>query len=189
MIDIIISLIAFSAVWVYFDATKNKIGKIQDEKGIFNMSAGAWAIVTLFLWIIAFPSYLIKRSSLIDKAKENPIDVNGRSAEIAALSVTGVLWIVMTGCSLTSPVAIQASEKINPLFGFRYVNLEITSLVDEVEITNVIINKGNCKPGYSANSLPKNIKYGQIFNISAAAGCKVINVKVATNQGNWEYTF
>jgi hypothetical protein len=26
------------------------------------MSAGAWATVTMFLWIIGFPSYVIKRS-------------------------------------------------------------------------------------------------------------------------------
>ena len=96
MIEIITAFIAFSAVWVYFDATKNKIGKIPDEKGIFNMSAGAWAIVTLFLWIIAFPSYLIKRNSLLNKAKEKPVDVTERSGKLTALSLVAILWVVLS---------------------------------------------------------------------------------------------
>ena len=74
---IAVALVAISAVWVYLDATKNKIGKNPGEKGMFNMSAGAWGAATLGLWIVAFPSYLIKRSDLIEKAKENPVDVKG----------------------------------------------------------------------------------------------------------------
>jgi hypothetical protein len=46
---IIVAVIVCSALWVYLDATKNKIGKIPDLKGTFNMSAGAWAIATMFL--------------------------------------------------------------------------------------------------------------------------------------------
>ena len=61
--SIIIAVVAVSAVWVYLDATKNKIGKIPDGKGMFNMSAGAWCAVTLGLWIIGFPAYLINRDS------------------------------------------------------------------------------------------------------------------------------
>lgn len=93
---IIIAVVAVSAVWVYLDATKNKIGKIPDGKGMFNMSAGAWSVVTLLLWIIGLPAYLIKRGDLIEKAKENPIEVKGRGGKAAALSIIGGLWVLMS---------------------------------------------------------------------------------------------
>jgi|TARA_B110000908_G_C10074340_1_gene366562 hypothetical protein len=94
--SIIIAVVAVSAVWVYLDATKNKIGKIPDGKGMFNMSAGAWGAVTLGLWIIGFPAYLINRGDLIEKTKENPIVVKGRGGKAAVLSIIGGLWILMS---------------------------------------------------------------------------------------------
>lgn len=72
-----VAIVVTSAIWVYLDATKNRIGKIPDAGGMFNMSAGAWATVTLLLWIIGFPSYLIKRRSLIERAKSHPVEVGG----------------------------------------------------------------------------------------------------------------
>jgi len=93
---IIVLIIALSAVWVYIDATKHKIGKIPGAKGMFNMSAGSWAVVTLLLWLVGFPAYLIKRGSLISKAKEAPVEVSGRSGKIAALAVAGAVWTVLS---------------------------------------------------------------------------------------------
>ncbi len=95
---IIVAIIPVTSVWVYFDATANKIGKIPDEKGMFNMSAGAWAIVTLLLWIIGFPAYLIKRGSLIAKAKARPVEVKARIAKTLALAFVGLwVFVVFTG--------------------------------------------------------------------------------------------
>ncbi|MGH8396828.1 MAG: hypothetical protein ACRETA_01095 [Gammaproteobacteria bacterium] len=92
---IIVAVVVITAVWVYIDATKNKIGKIHGIKSVFNMSAGAWGVVTLLLWIIGFPAYLIKRSDLIDKAKENPVEAKGRAAKAIALSIVGVCVLVL----------------------------------------------------------------------------------------------
>ena len=75
---LIVAIIAASAVWVYLDASKHKIGKIRGSKGMLNMSAGAWGIVTLLLWIVCFPAYLIARRRLIAKAQANPIEVSHR---------------------------------------------------------------------------------------------------------------
>ncbi len=89
------ALIWGSSIWVYLDATKHKIGKIPSGKGMFNMSAGGWAIVTLLLWIIGFPAYLIKRGSLIEAARANPVNVSGRGGKAAALTVGGVVSIMI----------------------------------------------------------------------------------------------
>ena len=89
---IFVAIIASTSVWVYLDATANNIGKIPGGKGMFNMSAGAWAIVTLLLWIIGFPAYLIKHGSLIENAKANPVTASARFVKAAALGAVGGFW-------------------------------------------------------------------------------------------------
>lgn len=113
MIDtIVVAVVAISALWVYLDATKNNIGKITDAKGIFNKSAGAWGTVTLLLWIIGFPAYLIKRGDLIEKAKENPVPVNGRAAKTAVFGVVGGLWVLLSigGAVLSALPACDSAD-------------------------------------------------------------------------------
>lgn len=88
-------LIVVSWVWVYFDATSNKIGKVGDDIGIFNMHAGTWAIATICLWVVAFPAYLIKRKSLIEKAKSNPVEPVGRQIKLVALAAFGVVVLII----------------------------------------------------------------------------------------------
>jgi len=68
-------LVPGSILFVYYDATKNRIGKVAGENGFLNMSAGMWTIGTWLLWIIVFPLYIIKRDELIEKAKQNPVAV------------------------------------------------------------------------------------------------------------------
>lgn len=84
-------IILGSASFVYWDATKNKIGKIEGEKGIFNMSAGGWALASIYLWIITFPVYLSKRKDLIRKAKESPVEAPKRGLKLALLVAFCVL--------------------------------------------------------------------------------------------------
>jgi hypothetical protein len=91
---LIVVAIVTCALWVYWDATGNKIGKVSGASGLFNMSAGAWATVTMFLWIVAFPSYLIKRSALIEVAKSHAVDVKGRVIKTLILGFIGALWVL-----------------------------------------------------------------------------------------------
>jgi hypothetical protein len=92
---LVVAIIVISALWVYWDATGNRIGKIPGAGGVLNMSAGAWAVVTMFLWIIGFPIYLIKRSTLIEKAKSQPVEVKGRLVKLVILAIIGGLWLLM----------------------------------------------------------------------------------------------
>ena len=46
------------------DAKKIGVRKGQ-VKGIANLGPGAWFIVCLFLWVLAFPMYLVKRPEFI----------------------------------------------------------------------------------------------------------------------------
>jgi hypothetical protein len=86
-------IIWFSMVFVFVDTTKNKIGKIPDKKGFLNLSPGMWVIATWLLWIISFPLYLIKRSTLIKRAMEYPQEISLKKIKTvtACLLVLGVL--------------------------------------------------------------------------------------------------
>jgi len=57
-------MIFVSSIWVYADAKKIGVRKGQ-VKGIANLGPGAWFIVCLFLWVLAFPMYLVKRPEFI----------------------------------------------------------------------------------------------------------------------------
>jgi hypothetical protein len=93
---IVVAIIVVSAVWVYMDATGHKIGRVKEAGGLFNMSAGAWSVVTMFLWIVGFPAYLIKRSALIERAETTPVEVGGRWVKVVVLCVVGGLWVLGT---------------------------------------------------------------------------------------------
>lgn len=94
MLGLLIAVVVtISAIWVYRDATKNGIGKQADGRGFFNLSAGGWATVTLLLWIVAFPCYLVKREDLIWKAKKCPVVVSGRAWKTLVLLVIGGYFI------------------------------------------------------------------------------------------------
>ena len=81
-----------SGVGIYLDASANKIGHIKGDKGMFNSSAGAWGVVTLMLWIVAFPAYLIKRSALIELAKANPVESGARPFKAIVLAIPVLLY-------------------------------------------------------------------------------------------------
>jgi hypothetical protein len=99
---IVVAIVA-CALWVYWDATGNKIGKVAGTGGLFNMSAGAWATVTMFLWIIGFPSYLIKRSALIEVAKSHAVEVKGRMMKTVILGIIGALWVLFVLAGSMAP--------------------------------------------------------------------------------------
>ena len=86
-------VVSCSAAWVYFDATRQGIGKEEGKGGLFNMSAGAWAVATLGLWLIGFPAYLIKRRRLIAQASERPVTPKWRPFKLG-LFVMVAVWCV-----------------------------------------------------------------------------------------------
>jgi hypothetical protein len=57
-------VIIATSIWVFVDAKKIGVRKGLIT-GIANMNPGTWLIACLFLWIISFPIYLIKRSDFI----------------------------------------------------------------------------------------------------------------------------
>lgn len=53
---------------------------------------------------------------------------------------TSLLILSVCGAS-ESPVKIDTYHRTNQIFGVRYVEVELTSIADEVEIQDVIVNR------------------------------------------------
>lgn len=88
---VISALVAAWVVWVYWDATRNKIGKIPGESGFLNMSAGAWSFVSF--WWFGFVAYLWKRDRLLALAETHPVEVKRRWLKLAVLCLACALFV------------------------------------------------------------------------------------------------
>lgn len=64
--------------------------------------------------------------------------------------------------------------------------MTITSIVDDVNIDNIIINKGNCSLSKKQSSI-HNLKYGEFKKILLPSKCRVIRVNITTNKGSWVF--
>ncbi|TDB43267.1 hypothetical protein [Photorhabdus luminescens] len=79
--------------WVFFDACHNRIGPYHDEQQkIHGRSPIWWGTLTLFLTIIFFPLYLIRRKTLLAVAQDNPVK-SDKSLGILILSILSGLFI------------------------------------------------------------------------------------------------
>lgn len=107
--NIIYLLVIWSVLFVYVDATHNKIGKIPGKKGLLNNSAGVWSIGTLLLWIVVFPLYLINRKKLIEGAKENPQEIPGKRKKIVIAFISVVFALVLFNVIFSSGVNFSGS--------------------------------------------------------------------------------
>lgn len=95
-------LVSCSILFVYYDTTKHRIGKIPGQKGFLNLSPGLWALATFGLWIVAFPLYLLNRSKLIDKAKQHPYEVSNRRRYITIFVLIVLLLLPMFGLMVST---------------------------------------------------------------------------------------
>lgn len=98
-------IVLVSSIWVLIDARKIGVQKGQIQ-GIANMGPVAWLIACLFLWIIAFPMYLIKRPEYRR--------ANGKSGSNLVVSIAGsaaiAVILVVTVLSFTGAIKISTGQ-------------------------------------------------------------------------------
>lgn len=89
-----------------------------------------------------------------------------------------------------SPMDIKASTE----YGQRNI-LEVTALEDDLQINNIVVNRGNCVVKLGAfNQRPKHfpitLQYGQsLIARTSMRGCNLREVTAETNKGNWTWTW
>ena len=74
MSGIMVFIVVGTSIWVAFDASRIGV-KSGQLKGMFGMGPVGWFFCCLFLWIVCFPAYLVKRAELIaiNSAETSPI--------------------------------------------------------------------------------------------------------------------
>lgn len=107
---LIAALLSLSAAVIYHDATRNRIGKIPEQGGLFNMHAGSWAIAALFLWIIAVPAYLLKRKELLTIAEKQPVEAKRTDFKLLLLLIAGAVMFFINLGALQPDLGQSASE-------------------------------------------------------------------------------
>lgn len=107
-----------------------------------------------------------------------------------------VVFVVLffIGLFIDEPMEVESitdfgSPEVNILGIGASKKLKITSKVDELEIYEIKLNKGNCKLHYIlSKSNPKKLKYGQSFSpIHFCENLKQAEIK--TNEGDFTYSF
>lgn len=98
------------------------------------------------------------------------------------------LLVALTACgSRQAPVSIEKSMTPSP-WGAAIPLVTITSKVNNVKLTDLKINRGNCIWGASQKRLPVDMVFGQTLSY-VALGCQIEEVEIKTDQGDYTFTF
>ncbi|WP_291949726.1 hypothetical protein [Campylobacter sp.] len=92
------------------------------------------------------------------------------------------------------PIEVSISEQYNPILHRNIKYLNITSLVDNVNITSITPNRGKCKVGGMLDKdnvkINKTLSYGETWDYIPLTNCKkILEVKVGTDHGDWTFNF
>jgi hypothetical protein len=100
----------------------------------------------------------------------------------------GISFILSACGNSEPPVKIETYTTENPFWdGIKNIHVKVTSVVDEVTIDKVIVNRGNCK---ATTKMSETLKFGQSFSVAFSPSCKeVIQIDVVTNQGDWSISY
>ena len=96
-----------------------------------------------------------------------------------------------SGCRDSKPnVDIETRDKVNPVFGIRYVLVKAKATEDNVVVKDIIVNRGKCKienVDFLSKEplLPKKLKFGESVSVSFSGPCEASEVEVVTNTGSW----
>lgn len=89
---------------------------------------------------------------------------------------------------IETPSPVTTSIKISPYGPIPTPMLDVTSVVDEVSILSVSINRGNCQANHM-DRFPIVLKFGQTTSFSSNPACKIIEAVLSTNKGEFIFTF
>jgi len=111
------------------------------------------------------------------------------------MAVIFALTGMLIGCGESEPnIDIETYDKVNQIFGIKYVEVKVKAISDEVTVEDVIVNRGNCKienknilTGKSI--LPKKLKFGDSVSVSFSGPCEAAQVDVVTSDGSWTVSY
>jgi len=140
---------------VYWDASRNKIGRQKGEKGFLNMPAGGWAALSSLTFLaigpITWVLYLLKRKKMIAKAITNPIVLS----KAHRIFVHILLFIIPVGLSyLTTPKITASESSVHEELALTAADLNkgLPQKIDEVtQLDNISVENLNMSYHYTVN--------------------------------------
>lgn len=111
------------------------------------------------------------------------------------LGVVAALAGALMGCSNPEPnIEIETFNRVNELFGVKYVEVKVKAIQDQVTVEDIIVNKGNCKieniNDFTRKPIiPKQLKFGESVSVAFTAPCEATQVDVVTNDGSWTVSY
>lgn len=109
-----------------------------------------------------------------------------------------IISIMLTLCSVSMVNAEQGRLKLQVLPAGNYLAFRLTSLVDQVTVNKVTVNRGACDTWSMGNPKPGTVlKYGQskdwklmVYNgtYGGEYPCEILEVAVSTPEGTHTFT-
>lgn len=142
-----IAMLGGLALGVYWDAAKNKVGKISGDTGRYNFSALRWGLLSALL-IPGF-IYLTRRKELLARAREHPVEAgNVRRNKAMIACATGVLVFLFSyggesrnvsmvkGGLLNANQKLTVGEAMDNYSGFRSCKWSSEATPNGIQLVN-----------------------------------------------------
>lgn len=111
-----------------------------------------------------------------------------KETEVKKLLIASLCTIGLSACSSDPDFDLNVSMGADPIFGTPYEMILITAKDDEVELEEVVVNRGNCE--VNTKELPVTLGYGEARRFGVRADeCDVRAVEVTTSRGSWTEEF
>ena len=118
--------------------------------------------------------------------------------KIIGFVATTILTLPIFANGASAPISLEMRQKYNQVLHGYYPNFIITSLKNNVVISKITINKGNCKfvdrdinrkTFVVEKFLPKKLNEYQQANFDGGTGCNVKIVDMTINNTEWSFSF
>ncbi len=109
---------------------------------------------------------------------------------------------LLCGLAFAANFQIETEYRTNPLTRQSQGYFTITALDNNLVISDVIVNKGNCKnsfkgiavmraemSGQSTSKPTITLDYGKYVELSAEGGCRILEIQIKSNKGDETYQF
>ncbi|ASU03591.1 hypothetical protein RISINGSUN_79 [Erwinia phage vB_EamM_RisingSun] len=87
----------------------------------------------------------------------------------------------------TAPVDVRFGHQTDPISGMQYTVAYVTAVSDDVVLTGIRVNRGNCRESVGNPAVPVSIYFGQTVKYLYMKCNRIIEAELRTNHGDWVF--
>ena len=116
---------------------------------------------------------------------------NATEADMKKTLLPTLLISMLAGCEQDAPpFDVEAFEQHDDFYKVTHVEIRVTATDENVEIHDIIVNRGNCSARSSGNKeLPHKLSFGETFNRTFLGPCSAKQVDIFSNLGEWTWNY